>query len=373
MHDARRDEPSALAGPESLDFVVYEIDNNGHNGSHKAEASGFGENGHSATKEQLPSAYRIGDSDADGGEPSDDWQECIAIAEHNHSVSETKIAGPAPEVEMIAETPEIQANPVPAVPPIQRDALPVQQDALPVRQDALPVRQDALPIQDSTPQRSNSSPALGSISDLLKTRPASMQQPPQPLPIIPDRRPVEAQPRTTQSPGGNGGSRSVEPAVQTRVPLAPRSQLMGGTQLINLYEQGQRDFSGANLRQANLRGASLQNSRMIMADLLEADLSYTDLTGARLIQANLGGSNMQGTILTRAKLTGANLNGADLRNADLEDADLSGVDLRGADLLGANLLGARLTGANLENARLNPNWELVWQIVSTEGSTGKTK
>ena len=356
MHDARRDEPPTLAGPESLDFVTYEIDNNGHNGSNEAGRSGFGENGHRATQDPLPSAYKIGESAANDVEPPDDWQECISIVEQSPSVPEIGTTGPAPEVEMIAETPEILPSPTQTVPPIQQDTL--QQDALPVRQNPS--------------ARSSSTPALVSISDLLKTRPAPVQQAPQPLPIIRDRRPVEAHPGT-QPPGGNGGNQSIEHSAHTRVPMTSKSQLMGGTQLINLYEQGQRDFSGTNLRQANLRGASLQNSRMIMADLLEANLSYADLSGARLIQANLDGANMQGTILTRAKLTGANLRGADLRNADLEDADLSGVDLRGADLLGANLLGARLTGANLDQARLNPNWELVWQIVSTEGGNGKAE
>lgn len=361
MHDARRDEPSTLAGPESPDYVIYEIDSNGHNGSDESGPSGFGESGHRATQDPLPSAYRIGESAANDVESPDDWQECISIVEQGPNVSEIGTASPAPEMEMIAETPETLPNPTLTVPPIQQDAL--QQDAL--QQDAPSVRQDSLP-------RSRNTPVLVSISDLLKTRPAPVQQAPQPLPIIRDRRSVEAHPGT-QTPGGNGNNEPIERPAHPRVAMASRSQLMGGTQLINLYEQGQRDFSGTNLRQANLRGASLQNSRMIMADLLEANMSYADLSGARLIQANLDGANMQGTILTRAKLTGANLRGADLRNADLEDADLSGVDLRGADLLGANLLGARLTGANLDDARLNPNWELVWQIVSTEGGNDKTE
>jgi hypothetical protein len=350
MHDARRDEPSTLARPESLDFAIYEIDGNGHDGSDEAGPSGLGENGTQAAREPLPSAYSIGESAAISVESPDEWQECISIVEQAPSVSENGMTNPEPEVEMIAETPETLPGPSQAVPPVHQDTL-----------------------QEEPRPHGGSAPALVSISDLLKTRPASVQQPPQPLPVIRDRRPVETRPDITETPGGNGGSQPVERPAQTRVPMTSKSQLMGGTQLINLYEQGQRDFSGTNLRQANLRGANLQNSRMIMADLLEANLSYADLSGARLIQANLDGANMQGTILARAKLTGANLNGADLRNADLEDADLSGVDLRGANLLGANLLGARLTGANLDRARLNPNWELVWQIVSTEGGNGKTE
>jgi hypothetical protein len=345
MHDARRDEPSTLAGPESLDFVIYEIDNNGHNGSDETDLSSYGENGHSVTQRQIPSAYQIEESVANDAEPPDDWQECISIVEQGDSVSKTETVRPASEVKMIAQTPEGLPNPASTASPVQQDLLP----------------------------RSNSTPALGSISDLLKSRPASTQQPPQPLPVLPDRRPVESRRDVVRTSGGNGGSQAVQLSIQPHVPVRPESQLMGGTQLINLYEKGQRDFSGTNLRQANLQGARLQNARMIMADLLKADMSCSELSGARLIQANMEEANLQGAILTRAKLTGANLRGADLRNADLEDADLSGADLTGADLLGANLLGARLTGAKLEHARLNPNWELVWQIVSTETDGGKAE
>jgi hypothetical protein len=345
MYDARRDEQSTLARPESLDFVTYEIDGNGNNGSDELAPSNHGGNGHTTAVGQIPPEYRLGDSDVVDTGPSDDWQECISIVEQGCNTPEVEAVHPVPQAETFAETPESPTSPAQTI-------LPAQQDALP---------------------RSNSIPALGPISDLLKTRPASMQQTPQPLPVLPERRPVTAQPVTAKAPGGNGRSTATGPSARAHhVPARHESELLGGTQLISLYERGQRDFSGAILRKANLRGANLPNARMIMADLQEANLSMADLSGARLIQSNLAGANLQAANLVRAKLTGADLREADLRNADLEDAELSGVDLRGANLLGANLLGARLTGANLDRARLSPNWELVWQIVRTENGKDDT-
>jgi hypothetical protein len=340
MQDTRKDDPSTVAGPSSLDFVIYEIEGNGNNGADDAEMSSFGEDGYTPALDQLPNEYQICDSDA---EPADDLQECIAIAEQSCSDPEIEPVGPDSEVEMISQTPEVTTDRAQAAAPDQQPSLP----------------------------HNSSAPALGPISDLLKTKPAGLQQAPQTPPVRIEPNPVKAQPTTVHVAGGNGGSPSVKPSVRAHVAAKPEAERMAGTQLINLYEQGQRDFSGENLRKANLRGASLQNIRLIMANLEEADLSTADLSGARLIQANLARVNLQAAVLTRAKLTGADLHGADLRNADMEDADLTGADLRGANLLGANLLGVRLTGADLDQARLSPNWQLVWQIVSTENGTSE--
>ena len=178
MHEVGRDEQPMLAGPESLDFVIYEIDNNGHNGADEPELSSLGEDGYATALDQLPSEYKIVDSDA---EPTDDWQECISIAEQSCNTAEAEAILPAPESEVVIETTESPASPEPPAPLDQQDLLP----------------------------RSNSIPALGPISDLLKTRPTSMQQTPQPLPVLPERRPVTAQPVTAKVPGGKAhkGSR----------------------------------------------------------------------------------------------------------------------------------------------------------------------
>jgi Pentapeptide repeats (8 copies) len=72
--------------------------------------------------------------------------------------------------------------------------------------------------------------------------------------------------------------------------------------IIAEYNDGIRDFYGADLRRADLRRADLR-------------------------RANLGGANLYGANLYGANLYGANLRGADLRGADLRGADLGGANL----------------------------------------------
>jgi uncharacterized protein YjbI with pentapeptide repeats len=76
-----------------------------------------------------------------------------------------------------------------------------------------------------------------------------------------------------------------------------------------IIEKGNKNLSGANLRDADLRGAELYG-----ANLRDADLSYADLSGANLRDADLSG----------AELYGANLRDADLRGAELNSAKFYG-------------------------------------------------
>ena len=77
---------------------------------------------------------------------------------------------------------------------------------------------------------------------------------------------------------------------------------MNTQELLKRYNNGERDFSGANLRGASLRDANLRG-----ANLCCADLCWADLRGA-----NLRGANLRG-----ASLRDANLRGANLRDANL--------------------------------------------------------
>ncbi|MDD9951942.1 MAG: pentapeptide repeat-containing protein [Zetaproteobacteria bacterium] len=88
-----------------------------------------------------------------------------------------------------------------------------------------------------------------------------------------------------------------------------RGAILGRTQLLVLYEAGQRSFRGVDLMQRDLRQMDLREADFRGADFQSADLRDSDLRGA------------------------------DLRRADLRDALLEDVDLRGANLLGARLDG----------------------------------
>jgi uncharacterized protein YjbI with pentapeptide repeats len=122
---------------------------------------------------------------------------------------------------------------------------------------------------------------------------------------------------------------------------------MDVTELLEKYEQGERDFRGAHLSSAHLSSAHLSG-----AHLEGAHLEGAHLEGAHLDSADLDGATLRGATLDGAYLKGANLDGAYLRGAYLDGATLDGATLRGATLDGAYLRGAYLKGANLDGAYL---------------------
>ena len=64
------------------------------------------------------------------------------------------------------------------------------------------------------------------------------------------------------------------------------------TELLKEYENGNRDFSGANLSGANLSGAMLAGVNLSRANLSGANLSRANLTKAELNEANLYRANL---------------------------------------------------------------------------------
>ena len=113
--------------------------------------------------------------------------------------------------------------------------------------------------------------------------------------------------------------------------------------VIKQYQDGKRNFCGANLIKADLTEADLRR-----ADLSRAYLRCADLTGAKL-----NGADLRWADLREAELRGANLSGAKLSGADMSEADLHGANLTGAYLHGANLIGADLSRVNMCGARYN--------------------
>lgn len=106
-------------------------------------------------------------------------------------------------------------------------------------------------------------------------------------------------------------------------------------ELIELYEEGRRDFSRVNLGRADLSGINLSGASLTKADLSEAELNGAFLIGANMIGANLSKANLQGALLF----------GADLSEADLSEADLSEANLVGANLEHANVTDEQLSMA----------------------------
>ncbi len=156
-----------------------------------------------------------------------------------------------------------------------------------------------------------------------------------------------------QDARGNGRLAQIEPILTetTTYPLEiggaskpPETKAPSGngkvSELVRLYDEGDRDFSMTNLYRANLQGARLQNARLFMADL------------------------------RKANLRGANLQGAKLRGADLREADLRGADLRGADLLEVDLTGAKLAGVKLDGTtQISATWRFICETIN-DGNNG---
>ena len=82
---------------------------------------------------------------------------------------------------------------------------------------------------------------------------------------------------------------------------------MNAKELVRLYKDGVRDFSGVTLRGVNLSGAYLID--------------------AYLIDANLSGANLNGANLDGVNFSGADLSGADLSGASLWDAKGNGFEI----------------------------------------------
>jgi uncharacterized protein YjbI with pentapeptide repeats len=101
--------------------------------------------------------------------------------------------------------------------------------------------------------------------------------------------------------------------------------ICSAAQLIEQYQAGVRDFSGARLNQCDLQGLNLRGT----------DLSYAEFTETNLQKANL--------------------RGADLSYADLEQANLEDADLRGALLIGTNLRQTDLSKTALQDADYDHN------------------
>ena len=132
------------------------------------------------------------------------------------------------------------------------------------------------------------------------------------------------------------------------------------TNIQEQYNNGRRDFSGADLTGAVLRGACLEG----------ADLRWAVLEGANLQGADLRGADLYGAVLTGAYLRRAVLVCADLRGANLEGADLRGADLYGAVLRGAYLRRADLTGVILpEDVPAVP--DLDREVARAVGAAGE--
>lgn len=141
---------------------------------------------------------------------------------------------------------------------------------------------------------------------------------------------------------------------------------MDAKELLEKYEQGQRNFRIENLSRLDMKGLELNGVDFRGADFNGADLSNVSLTdvnlqGADLSQAILTKAKLRSTNLTRAVLKGANLRGIDCKVEAQYGGGLNQslrtifreTDLSNADLSEAIFYFSDFSNANLNNANLN--------------------
>ena len=93
------------------------------------------------------------------------------------------------------------------------------------------------------------------------------------------------------------------------------------------YNDGERDFSGIELRDVDLRGIHLSNVIFHKAKLINVDLSKSNLSKADLSEADLTGSNLNDAELEAANLSNAILTNTNLSYPNLTDADVTGSNI----------------------------------------------
>jgi uncharacterized protein YjbI with pentapeptide repeats len=102
-------------------------------------------------------------------------------------------------------------------------------------------------------------------------------------------------------------------------------------ELLDRYQRGERDFSGAELDadpDSDLSGVCLDN----------ADFSHAFLV------ANFRGASLRG-----ARFFQANVKTCDFREADLRDTDFRGATLCSASFDGAKFEGSKFAGASIHS------------------------
>ena len=127
---------------------------------------------------------------------------------------------------------------------------------------------------------------------------------------------------------------------------------MTAKELLESYAAGERNFSGALLRELDLRGANLAYANFTNANLLLSNLRGANLMGADFTNANLKCVNFIYTNLRHTNLQNANLQNwgftkSNLQYANLQYANLEGVDLKGINLLGVDFSHSSIFGIQL--------------------------
>lgn len=122
--------------------------------------------------------------------------------------------------------------------------------------------------------------------------------------------------------------------------------------LLELYQQGHRNFSGSDLRAVTVKTLKLE--------LLDKGITYVNLR-----EVILTGSNLTAVIFresskvdVRVDLTGSNLQNCDLRLADLSQCILNQCNFSNSDLRGVQFYNTSCRGSDFIKANLQKSYSL---------------
>ena len=142
----------------------------------------------------------------------------------------------------------------------------------------------------------------------------------------------------------------------------PLPEHLDRDELVRRFEQGQRDFTGADLSAADLqnltlggiilRNANLRKAKLFGTSFKGADLTESDLSGTYLAKAELSGAKARRTNFHGCRMDGVSWDDVDLQSARLTEVNLRNATLNSCVMKSAGLKDADLTNLTLHNVRL---------------------
>ncbi|MBI4895100.1 MAG: pentapeptide repeat-containing protein [Candidatus Aenigmarchaeota archaeon] len=119
-------------------------------------------------------------------------------------------------------------------------------------------------------------------------------------------------------------------------------------ELIDLYNSGERNFSGSDLNGSNLSSISLKDTILKECNLLNANLSNSDLTNVDFSGSFMARVNLDRCLLKNTNFFDCDMTGSSIRDVNLESASFARAKLMFAHLCGNDMLKCDLTDAVLE-------------------------
>ncbi|MDZ8077866.1 MAG: pentapeptide repeat-containing protein [Nostoc sp. DcaGUA01] len=128
---------------------------------------------------------------------------------------------------------------------------------------------------------------------------------------------------------------------------------MDAKELLDLYQQGQRNFQGVDLKDQSFKKQNLKDINFSQAKLQGSNFKEANLQGSNFI-----GAELQGAKFIEANLQGAKFNGSNIRSTDFRDATLTQADFSKSE---AGLINHKIIPKILNY--LVSQFSLLWSFI----------